>query len=177
MARVDISIRADLRLQPPPSHVLPTDAFKPRVAPPVFWISKRTSPPPPRVFIIFLFFVTFLIGIFFYFFGETRGEYTLLLERRGRRSMEGALNGWLASLFVRNLLLGGLDNLYNGTVVVFSYFLLDFFPLHCWINSNYLYCRLEILIKWSVFISFYLIWYSSCLLYFNYIREIYIYVV
>lgn len=41
--------------------------------------------------------------------------------------MEGALNGWLASLFVRNLLLGGLDNLYNGTVVVFSYFLLDFF--------------------------------------------------
>ena len=94
---------------------------------------------PPLLLLEFL--------LFFYFFGETRGEYTLLLERRGRRSMEGALNGWLASLFVRNLLLGGLDNLYNGTVVVFSYFLLDFFPLHCWINSNYLYCRLEILIK------------------------------
>lgn len=36
MARVDISIRADLRLQPPPpscANVLPTDAFKPRVTP------------------------------------------------------------------------------------------------------------------------------------------------
>lgn len=125
MARVDISIRADLRLQPPPSHVLPTDAFKPRVAPPVFWISKRTSPPPPRVFIIFIFRYIFNRD-FFLFFLERPGVNTPFFLIK-RRSMEGALNGWLASLFVRNLLLGGLDNLYNGTVVLFSYFLLDFF--------------------------------------------------
>lgn len=86
---------------------------------------RNGSPPPPRVFIIFIFRYIFNRD-FFLFFLERPGVNTPFFLIK-RRSMEGALNGWLASLFVRNLLLGGLDNLYNGTVVLFSYFLLDFF--------------------------------------------------